>query len=209
MRNKTFKIVGTIVIVGGIIFFTHNVEAKEFFSKFGDKFKENSKQGVVKMQHFYEGKEIKVDHKIDRELSQSIRQAIEEKNYDKWKKAILKKEAKYPSKRKWLGEIRNEEDFLAFAEEMKSHHNKMEKRHEHRQAIQEAIANNDYEEWKVLVSDLSENNLKEKTFVDIKNHEDFEKLVRMYELKAEIQAIQTELGLNNLGKKNKFIKNHK
>lgn len=209
MRNKTFKIVGTIVIVGGIIFFTHNVEAKEFFSKFGDKFKENSKQGVVKMQHFYEGKEIKVDHKIDRNLSQVIRQAIEEKDYDKWKKAILKKEAKYPCKKKWLDEIRNEEEFLAFSEEMKSHHNKMEKRKGQRQAIQEAIANNNYEEWKVLISDLSENNLVEQKFVDIKNSEDFEKLVRMYELQEEIQEIQAELGLDNLGKRSKFIKNHK
>lgn len=209
MKNKTFKIVGTIVIVGGIIFFTHNVEAQEFFSKFGNKFKENSKQGVVKMQHFSKGKEINVDHKIDRELSNVIRQAINEEDYDKWKRAILKKESKYPTKRKWLNEIKNEEEFLEFAKKMQQHHNQMEKRKDQKDSIHQAIANNDYEEWKVLIAELSPNDLVVKKFVDIKDYEDFEKLVRMYKLQEEVQEIKSELGWNKLGNKDKFLKNHK
>ena len=199
MKNKAIKVVGTIVIVGGIIFFATGVGAQELNGRDVmqirqihpkmDKDKENQKSII---------------HHIDKEEAEAIRTALENKDYETWKNLILVHEEKLPKGAKSiLSKINSKEVFEKFSEKMLRMHEKKEMKNIEKEAIIEKIEANDYEGWKELITEREENidNLKFSMLEKIDTEAKFVKLVKIHSLRQEIKELNKDLGLLNLGMK--------
>lgn len=204
MKNQAIKIVGTIVIVGGMVFFASGVGAQEISGKFAHNSAGFARMidsdGDAKAEH---GPMKGVRH-IDPEIAKAVRTALQNKDYEAWKSTVAQQEENMPEgAQSLLEKIDTEEAFLEFAAKMENRETDKIAREEVRQEIQEAVASNDYETWKTLVAarEAAMENLQFSMLEKIGSEADFAKLVRIHELQEEIRGIREDLGLLDLGNK--------
>lgn len=201
MKNKAIKVVGTIVIVGGMIFFATGIGAQGLDGRDTMQIR----QIHPKMDGPSKFKKDSFVHHIDKEDAEAIRNALKSKDYETWKSLILTREEKLPEGAKsMLDKIDSKEAFEKFAEKMEKGHEIRESKEEMRNAIREKLEANDYEGWKLLTAEREEHmeNLKFSMLEKIDSNEKFTKLVKVNDLRQEIKDLNEELGLLDLGIKN-------
>jgi len=112
------------------------------------------------------------------ENKEAIESAIEAEDYDAFVEATGKSNL-------------TEENFTKILER----HSEMETRRAEmeadREAIQDAIENGDYEEWKSLIEEKNPNN----PLLEIITEDNFSKLQELHGLREEIKVIQEDLGI--------------
>ena len=206
MKKQAIKIVGTIVIVGGMVFFASGAGAQEIsgkmnktgFSSFARMQKPGMPDGHAKFE------DMKKFHHIDPEQAEAIRNALDSKDYETWKTLVAEREENLPEGAKsLLKKIDSQEAFEKFADQGAEKKAAWEAGKVMKEKVQEAIENNDYEAWKVLIAEREEAmpNLKFSMLEKIDSVEDFSKLVHIHELQNEIHKIREDLGLLDLARK--------
>jgi len=198
MKNKAIKVVGTIIIVGGMIFFATGIGAQGLDGRNAMQIR----QIHPKMDDENENRKTFVHH-IDKKDAEAIRKALENKDYDTWRNLIVAREKNLPDGAKSiLDKINSKEAFEAFADRMATKGQMQKTKAEERTAIREKLEANDYEGWKVLVANREAHmeNLKFSLLEKIDTEEKFAKLVKIHDLREEIHQLNEELGLLQLGR---------
>lgn len=201
MKNKAIKVVGTIVIVGGMIFFATGIGAQGLDGRDTMQIR----QIHPKMDGPSKFTKDSFVHHIDKEDAEAIRNALKSKDYDTWKSLILTREENLPEGAKsMLDKIDSKEAFEKFTDMMEKKGEIRKDKEEERTAIREKLEANDYEGWRLLTAEREDHmeNLKFSMLEKIDTSEKFIKLLEVHNLRQEIKNLNEELGLLNLGIKN-------